>query len=412
MRSRPPHSRIFLFLCVVVACARAVAADEFVISYWWGPPATEDPEKRYAEIAECNFTHAGFPGGAATVAQNVAILEACRKCGLKFIVNDSRILRHTPEQPQFKANLDAIVSDYSKSPALAAYHVADEPGADAFRVLGAVNRHLLQADPSRLPWINLLPNFVPDSLLGSTYEQHVERYLTEVKPRLLCFDHYGLMSDGTVHAMYFENFEIMRRQGLKHAVPFGFIFLATPHGAFRDPNEIELRWQVFGGLAYGARAMFYFTYWTPEPDGANTFRDGIIERNGVRTAHYEMAKRINAEVKAWAPTLMQLTSTGVYHTGAVPQGCHALGDAAGIKLTGDASLVIGAFRHADGSQWLMIVNRDFRQNATPTLQFLRPLDALQELSSATGQLVSMQMDVGGLRLHLPPGGAKLLRLGK
>jgi hypothetical protein len=234
-----------------------------------------------------------------------------------------------------------------------------------------------------------------ESILGSTYEQHVERYLTEVKPRLLCFDHYGLMKDGSMHTMYFENFEIIRRQGLLHATPFGFIFLATPHGAFRNPTEIDLRWQVFNGLAYGARAIFYFTYWTPAPDGANTFHNGIIEQNGTRTEHYEMAKRINAEVRAWAPTLMQLTSTGVYHTGVIPAGCHALADVAGVKLVGNASLVIGTFRHADGADWLIIVNRDFKEIASPTLEFLRPTPALQELSSADGRLLWTKMKSGG-----------------
>jgi len=412
MARHRPVSRIFILMLSVFACTRAIAGDEFIISYWWGPPVTEDPDRRYAEVAECNFTHASFPGGGATEEQNLAILDACQKHGLKFIVNDPRVLQFAPEHPQFKANLDAIVAAYSGRPALAGYHVADEPGAGAFRQLGAVNRHLLQADPQRLPWINLLPNFVRESILGSTYEQHVERYLTEVKPRLLCFDHYGLMKDGSMHTMYFENFEIIRRQGLLHETPFGFIFLATPHGAFRNPTGIDLRWQVFNGLAYGARAIFYFTYWTPAPDGANTFHNGIIEQNGTRTEHYEMAKRINAEVRAWAPTLMQLTSTGVYHTGVIPAGCHALADVAGVKLVGNASLVIGTFRHADGADWLIIVNRDFKEIASPTLEFLRPTPALQELSSADGRLLWTKMKSGGFPLQLPPGEAKLLRLGK
>jgi hypothetical protein len=404
--------RMIVVLLSLLAWFPSIAGDEFIISYWWGPPATADLDQRYAEIAACNFTHAGFPGGSATTAQNLAILDACQRHGLKFIVNDSRILKFTPEQPQFAQNLGAIVADYSKHPALAAYHVADEPGADAFRVLGAVNRHLMQADPQHLPWINLLPNFVPDSLLGSTYEQHVERYLTEVKPRLLCFDHYALMNDSSVHAMYFENFEIIRRQGLKHGVPFGFIFLATPHGAFRDPNEIELRWQVFAGLAYGARAMFYFTYWTPAPDGANTFRNGIIEQDGTRTKHYDMAKGINADVKAWAPTLMKLTSTGVYHTGVVPTGCQKLSDAAGLEIKGDASLVIGTFRHVDGTRWAMVVNRDFKQVASAKLRPIESANAIEELKPADGRLVPAEMEANGVPLLLPPGGARLLRFVK
>src|SRR5215213_4689075 len=102
-------SLIFVLMLLAAACSRVFAGEEFIISYWWGPPATEDPDRRYAEVAECNFTHASFPGGAATVEQNLAILDACQKHGLKFIVNDPRILQFAPEHPQFKANLDAII---------------------------------------------------------------------------------------------------------------------------------------------------------------------------------------------------------------------------------------------------------------------------------------------------------------
>src|SRR3954467_13313586 len=104
--TRPWIFARLLFLVVLLASHRAIAGEEFIISYWWGPAATGNLEKRYAEIAECNFTHAGFPGGGATVAQNLAILDACQKHGLKFIVNDARVLKFTPEQPQFVQNLD------------------------------------------------------------------------------------------------------------------------------------------------------------------------------------------------------------------------------------------------------------------------------------------------------------------
>ena len=36
-----------------------------------------------------------------------------------------------------------------------------------------------------------------------------------------------------------------------------------PHLSYRDPTEAELAWQVFHALAFGARGISYFTYWTP-----------------------------------------------------------------------------------------------------------------------------------------------------
>lgn len=401
--------RLTLLLAFTSLC---FGTDEFIISYWWGPPARENPERRYAEIAECNFTHAGFPAPPTTVEQNKSILDACQRHGLKLIVNDARILQFTPEQPQFQANLDAILADYANHPAIAAFHVADEPGVDAFRVLGAVNQYLLQKSPEHLPWINLLPNHAPESALGGTYEDHVEKFLTTVKPRLLCFDHYGLMKDGTERPIYFENLEIIRRQGLKYSTPFGFIFQLTPHGPFRDTTEEDLRWQVNTALAYGAKALFYFTYWTPEPDGANTFYNGIIGRDGLPTVHYEMAKRNNAEVKCWAPTLMKLTSTGVYHTGAVPVGCRALEPNSGIGLKGEISFVLGTFVHEDGSQWLMVVNRDLHRGANATLHLGGQTAGVEELSSKDGALSLIHSETGEVELQLPPAGARLWKLNK
>lgn len=83
--------RLILLLLVLFrpwATAAPDAAEEFIISYWWGPPATEDPDRRYAEVAECNFTHAAFPSSGGSVEQNKAILDACHKHGLKFFVSE------------------------------------------------------------------------------------------------------------------------------------------------------------------------------------------------------------------------------------------------------------------------------------------------------------------------------------
>ena len=50
---------------------------------------------------------------------------------------------------------------------------------------------------------------------------------------------------------------------MRHDVPFLLIVQAMPHGPYRDPTEAELAWQVHHALAFGARGISYFTYWTP-----------------------------------------------------------------------------------------------------------------------------------------------------
>lgn len=388
------------------------SADDFILSYWCGPPeSVKDLDKAYAEVAECGFNYAMIPCAGTSVKGNKAILDVCKKYKLKFIINDSRLLAAGPGNPALATNLNAVISEYGNHPALGGYFLADEPAPDAFPQLGAVNQYLLAHDSKRLPFINLYPNYVPGWAIGGSYEQYVDQFLTTVKPALLSYDHYALFDNGTLRPIYFENLEIIRRQALKHNVPFALIFQVTPFGSMRDPSEHELRWQVNTALVYGAKALLYFTYWTPTGDPAFKSSVAIIDPQGKRSAHFEQARRINAAIKAWAPTLMKLKSTAVYHTGDLPGAAQKLPDDF-IQIKGNAPFVIGTLAHQDGSEWLMIVNRDLRNTTDAMLHFVKKIKGLRELSADKGKLRAVRLRHSELPLSLPAGEAKLFRLSR
>src|SRR5438045_9306604 len=94
-----------LFVALLAAPLSAAETNEFIISYWCGPPSGGNYDSQYAEVAECNFTHAMFPNNGATPEHNKAILDACEKHRLKYIPHDGRILAHGPGDPNFAANL-------------------------------------------------------------------------------------------------------------------------------------------------------------------------------------------------------------------------------------------------------------------------------------------------------------------
>src|SRR3954470_18050992 len=97
---------------LILPYAHAVEFNNFIISYWAGPPSGGNYDRQYAEVAECNFTHAMFPVNGASPEQNKAILDACEKHGLKYIPYDGRVLDRAPGDPQFTANLDTIIAMY------------------------------------------------------------------------------------------------------------------------------------------------------------------------------------------------------------------------------------------------------------------------------------------------------------
>lgn len=397
---------ILSILLTVVPAANA-ADSTFVITYWFGPETTD---ARYAEVAEANFTVAGPPAGPTSREENFKYLDACQKQGIKGIVNDTRTMAKNPGTPGFEENLNAVIADYSKHPALWGYMLCDEPGPGLFPLLAGVNQYLLKKDPKHVPYINLFPNYVtPEGIGGVSYEQHVEQFCSEVKPARLGYDHYALF-EGYERDTYFENLEVVRTAALKHNIPWMSTILATPHYNYRDPNEADIRWQAYTNLAYGGVGIQYYTYVTPAEVELG-YRDGILEK-GKRTRHYDMVKRVNGEMKALAPTLLKLRSTGVYHTGTLPKGTHALPAGTMIKSVEGADMVIGLFEGPKKSNYCMLVNRSPRTSADVVVTFAKP-QKVSEVDKVSGNLKPISNREGSPAvwdLKFKPGDGRLFSL--
>lgn len=394
---------LFIPVLLPLAAADLRCAEEFLISYWHGPPPGEE---RFAEIAEANFTVAMCGGG------NTA-LDLAEKNGLKVLLQDRRITAKNFRQEGFEEGLDAVIADYAAHPALWGYFVIDEPNASQFENLAAINRHLLKKDPKHTPFINLFPTYASQEQLGNpTYKDHVASFIQTVEPKLLSYDHYALVGGG-LRPDYFENMEIIRQQALEHRIPFSFILLSVPHFGYRDPTEEDLRWQVNTALAYGARGIMYFTYSSlPDTEHYKGWGDAIIARDGSRTPKYEEVKQINGELKRLGPTFMRLTSTAVYHTRPLPKGTTAIPDGDLVVHVQGGEFVVGHFRSEQGERYTMFVNRNPRIAADATIAFSHEIE-LAEIGRATGKSRPVALQKEGSRLiwevHFEPGEGRLVK---
>lgn len=80
-------------------------------------------------------------------------------------------------------------------------------------------------------------------------------------------------------------------------------------------------------------------YWPVKQPG---WGDAIIKHDGTRSERYDIVKRINAEIKTLAPTLLQLTSRKVYHTAAqTPSGASRPDENAWVQKADGGDLVVG-----------------------------------------------------------------------
>jgi len=396
--------------------ATAAGYPDFIISYWAGPPAAETTLERYREIADCGFNVAMPPAEWVSGRKiNLKILDACKVVGLKALIQDNRMpiqnKRVTANSPAFEKALDAIVADYSGHPALAGYYIGDEPPAGLFPALAKVNRYLLKKDPRHLPFMNLYPNYAGPRRLGTgSYREHVSQFIKTVKPKLVSWDHYLQMAGD--ESLYFKNLEIVRQQCQKAKLPFIQVILSLPHRNYRNPNEADLRWQVYTSLAYGARGVMYFTYWTM-PKWRRVRGPAIIGTDGKRDAKYELVRRLNHRLKAIGPTLTQIESTGVYATAPLPPGTRGLAAGAPVKQAEGGPMLIGCFRGRKKETYILVVNRSFKDKIVAKLTMVDKVVSAREISQKSGKpLEAAALKDEPLDVPLEPGAGRLFLLRK
>jgi hypothetical protein len=318
-------------------------------------------------------------------------------------VRDARYDEHAPTRPGWEAAVDAAITEYASHPAFGGFFVTDEPSTALFGNIAAVTARL-HAASTKPAYTNLLADYAGGPLLGgSAYREHVEQFLTTVRPRLLSYDYYpfGTTRDRTT---FFSNLALIRELAAQHDVPFMLILLAMPHANYRDPTEAEISWQAFHALAYGARGISYFAYWTPvdvEYAAVMQFRHGLIENDGP-TRHYDEATRINRAVRAIAGELQAFRSISV---------ADSLGQVAAplpvgpIERLEGGPVTAGLFRDADGREAVLLVNRDYRQAIDVRVRVRRDAVAPERFNAGTGEWTPGS----AAPIHLEAGGAVLLR---
>jgi hypothetical protein len=370
--------------------------DDFTLSYWFGPPPRFTTLERYQEIKAANFTVALPAGGSMTVEQNRKMLDYCQSVGMKAIIMDGRMIYSIDNNPKNKAALDAIIKDYADHPALLGYYIVDEPGAGAFKGLGDVVAYLKEKDPKHMGYINLLPTYARDyNVLGTkTYEEYVRNYVDIVKPAVICYDHYHLTNHGD-RSDFFENLDTVHKVSVEKNVPFWNIVLAVQHGDYRNLNEPEMRYEAMQTLAYGAKGLLWFTYWSPtESDKSLDWSHPIINTDGSKDPHYEMVKTINADVLAFADALKGAKSSDVRAPEKV-----------GPPFT------LGEFKGSDGQQFRFIASGDYKKPITIPLAI--PAEKAERFDPSTRKWSAVEGESKAGKLHitidLPPGSAALVR---
>jgi hypothetical protein len=394
---------------------------EFPIGIFWPPHPYASTAERYAEIkaAGFDFILSGNYAGDGNIFQYQ--LGLARTAGLQMLISDDIQIRNmsrwfsisdTPSDflsvtPDEARALYIRARDaYGPFSSLAGFNLYDEPGSGWFGTLAkavAISRELA---PGLLPYINLLPSDDP-----AYYRDFVDL----VKPSLISFDRYPLLSHGREDDNYFHNWAIVRDAALRGDIP-AWVFIQTlAYDNHREPTAAELLWQINVSLAYGAKGIQYFTYWTPEAARGEGFGPALITVDGRRTPRYAAARSINTTwLRQVGRQLKPLVSESVAHANEtpLPNGAVAFAPSNLVTSITGSPVVVGTFRSRDASadgRWMLVANRSHSQRAravlTPNAQGVGSVGIFHPASESY-----RRRSVSPVHLELAPGEATLIQL--
>jgi hypothetical protein len=386
---------LLLFFVVGRPILAAEPAEFFPIMAWDGAPNDLAVLKK---MHECGFTVAGFAPPAA--------LDACQEAGLKAIVSDARTSGYdwpNVDPKVARTRVTELIKEVRNHPAVFGYYLRDEPSSSFFPGLTAVSSVVKELHPGVWPYINLFPNYADVSQLGAaTYDEYVEKFIEACHPPVLSYDHYAILEGGGMRGEYFANLESIRRAAIKHDLPFWQIVSSLACLNYREPSPADMSFQTYTSLAYGARGIAYFKYFSP---AVGNFRGGPIDQFGNESPMWHTMQHINLQVGKLAPTLLKLKSDHVYHFGTVPAGCTGPDENCLVEAIA-GQMLVGDFTHADGGRYVLIVNKDLANSIPCHPKFRKPIKAIELISSYSGTATPYE----GEQCWLAPGQGVLLKL--
>lgn len=329
---------------------RGIDEDEFFISGYIGPqdfyaangyrlPSLITDEV-YAKLAECGINNIQEQRIDISADEASRALDLAAKYGITYTLTCDSVLytefsnvRQNPEEAyvasteEITAKLEELLNRYEN---LSAFYLLDEPTSNCFSFLGdAVERvetarETLSASDFQV-FINAFPNVGWNQLSNGTDKtMDWQKYLNGICDTgidYLMFDAYPFNNlVGEVMPGWLNALGTINKTAKEHQLPwYGFIqcggYLPFFGSSHRVVNEGEMNYNVGTMLAFGCKGMSYYTLVTP-PEGATQSEeyvnnDSILNKYGSKTPFFYYAKKINAQVQAMAPVILNAAHEGV-----------------------------------------------------------------------------------------------------
>jgi hypothetical protein len=331
-------------------------------------------------------------------------LDAAGKVGIKIIASC----------PELKTDPVKTVHRFMNHPALAGYHLGDEPNIKKIPELGAWGKKIQTVDNAHFCYANLFPNFADSNQLGTkSYERYVDEYIKELPLQFISFDYYPVFKDHLAVSWY-QNLEQVAGAAKKSGLPFWAFALTTNYDEDHvTPQTLAaMRLQVYSDLAYGAQGIEYFTYWSATAVDAPSVEDqrgAPISAAGKRSVVYDRVKLMSREINDLSGVFIGSKVLSVRHTGLgrIPVGTirlTTLPKAIKVLDTNGAPALVSVLENGLNS-FVIIVNKDYINSIKYTLYGDESvMKVLKDgtLVPASAYESSLELDPGDAAIYMFP----------
>ncbi len=397
-------SALLLILSIFVAPAPGDCGGtqkKFIIGGWIGPYQTEE---QYLLYKKAGFnTVLDYPWEMDKYQKT---LELAKKAGLDVILNiDQQFLRYKPEPFVPYERIAKFIKEVRENKVVIGYNLYDEPNAGNVALLVEAGKFVRSQDPDKLTWISFFLH--NDKLARAILKQFV--------PTVISSPEYPYRAGDDYFEELYRVLETYRAIALENGVPL-WLFVQSSSWPWpehqpderRAPAPDEIRMQVYSNLAYGAKALWYFTYASPRQ--AKEFTSVIMDREGRAKPGYAAVRALNAEVQALAPVLMSLKSVDVMHVKPAQKNVRPFSPNNIIADIKGENVLLGFFKDKAGTDYFMLVNKLTRQANTIRLRPGKQAPRLYRIDKASGKPVRLNLNSGIATINLKPGDGMLVKI--
>ena len=474
---RAPRLLVFLLVATAVGVAPLAAPpagaapwrqDRFLIGGWLPGYAQDASTLLRLEDAGFDYFHVNDPFRRENlkVAARLDSLAAVRPgfrlryvASLKEPRDDPGRITDNPDPaknwPRMRANLEPAAGMTSRS--TLGWLLVDEPTSpEAMARIGEMTRRMraLPATAGLVPFVNLLPALDPKehrwfaaygSDPRSAYAAYVRSYLAlfdrDPDPApLLSFDCYPFQATTRPAKLWFLTLAVTRdearaasRPAKDQRVPVWAILQSGDHrprgrkDCARTFAPVQLRWQAWSAVAYGAKAIAWWTLSPAEdPQAQLGFAGGLFDKQGRNAPFFADLRALHRELHALGPALFELDAVGARHVSTAGQegidderwiapggAARPLGPLVDVGSgAGREDALVTLFRHRrTGEDWVFVFNKSLTSTRSFTVRLARPATRIDRMARTDGRPVAVARATTTLASGvIPPGTGELFHL--